>query len=529
MTKKLRLYFHTLRYLKSTQIRYRIFYALRLKWRKQTQFRPSVVELPKTYQSLQFMPSLPAGKQVVYQRNQFTFLNQTCSFEDNINWNESKYGKLWTYNLTYFEFLLLPNFPKSEGLRLIRDFIGQIENIQDGVEPFPVALRIMNWIKFLVEHKTKDTQIDHSLYQQLHRLLDHLEYHLLGNHLLENGFALLFGAYYFQSKKFYDEAKKILLPELKEQILSDGVHFELSPMYHQWMLYRVLDSYNLAINNHFFRDDFVQFLRQKAALMLGALQQLTFSNGNIALLNDSAFDIAPTTRQLSNYAKQLDVKSASTSLKASGYRRINHGRYELLIDVGNIGPSYIPGHAHSDTFSFILYVDGQAFITDTGISTYEANAIRQSERSTAAHNTVQVNGKEQSEIWSAFRVARRANITQLEEGKNWIAATHNGYRNMGVLHTRKFEWSENEIVISDHLTSSRKHSATAYLHFMPDISLRVSAQKIESQMGNITFAGESTEACQRKSYSFAPTFYRTIEANYVSIDFHRQLETRILL
>lgn len=35
-----------------------------------------------------------------------------------------------------------------------------------------------------------------------------------------------------------------------------------------------------------------------------------------------------------------------------------------------IGPDYIPGHAHADTFNYELRIDGVPFIVDTGISTY---------------------------------------------------------------------------------------------------------------------------------------------------------------
>ena len=85
-------------------------------------------------------------------------------------------------------------------------------------------------------------------------LLDNLEYHLLGNHLLENGFSLLFGAYYFQDENLYKKAKEILEKELNEQILDDGAHFELSPMYHQLMLFRVLDCINLVKHNQWIVD-----------------------------------------------------------------------------------------------------------------------------------------------------------------------------------------------------------------------------------------------------------------------------------
>lgn len=72
-------------------------------------------------------------------------------------------------------------------------------------------------------------------------------------------------------------------------------------------------------------------------------------------------------------------------------------KMELLADVGSIGPDYQPGHAHADTFNFVLYLNERPIIVDTGTSTYEVNEIRFYERSTAAHNTVVVAGKNSSE------------------------------------------------------------------------------------------------------------------------------------
>ena len=76
---------------------------------------------------------------------------------------------------------------KEQGLELIRKFISQISDNREGLEPYPISLRGINWIKFLTIHDISDKEIDFSLYAQYQILLDNLEYHLLGNHLLENG------------------------------------------------------------------------------------------------------------------------------------------------------------------------------------------------------------------------------------------------------------------------------------------------------------------------------------------------------
>ncbi|MBD3807929.1 MAG: prenyltransferase, partial [Epsilonproteobacteria bacterium] len=233
--------FNTVKYLKFTQVYFRILYFVRSRFRKISGFRYSFSKesdstLLKLINSCECYSS--------YKDSEFTMLNLSKKFSDGIEWNYSEYGKLWTYNLTYFEYL-----KEKEDVSLIYNFIENIASVKDGLEPFPVSLRGINWIKFLTKYQIKDKKIDNSLYAQYYILLDNLEYHLLGNHLLENGFSLLFGAYYFRDEKFYRKAREILEAELDEQILSDGAHFELSPMYHQIMLYRVLDCLNLVQSN----------------------------------------------------------------------------------------------------------------------------------------------------------------------------------------------------------------------------------------------------------------------------------------
>ncbi len=160
-----------------------------------------------------------------YSNKRFTFLNLSKEF-DKIDWNYSKFGKLWTYNLNYFDFLNQKGFSKREGKELIYDFIDNIEDIKDGLEPYPISLRGINWIKFLSRFDIKDKKIDDTLLAQYYILLDNLEYHLLGNHLLENGFSLLWGGIYFNDDKLLKKAEEILITRTSCNKYSvDGAHF----------------------------------------------------------------------------------------------------------------------------------------------------------------------------------------------------------------------------------------------------------------------------------------------------------------
>jgi hypothetical protein len=522
MWTKFSLYFHTLRYLKGQQIWYRLWYALR---KRLFPTRLPEVHPPPTGQ-LNFQPSLTAPNRIWQAPRTFSFLNQTHTFDTKIDWNFDHFGKLWTYNLTYFEFLNQENISREQGLTLLHDFIRQLPDIRDGLEPFPTSLRIIFWTRFLVKHAIQDAEIERSLYQQLHFLHKNLEYHLLGNHLLENAFALLFGAVYFNDDKILRKAKKLLQTQLNEQILPDGAHFERSPMYHQLMLYRLLDCVNILQNNATAAADLLPFLQQKASVMLSWLANVTFRNRDTPLVNDCAQGIAPTSAALFDYAERLGLKKADTTLGASGYRRFANAHYELIVDAGDIGPDYIPGHAHCDTLSFVLHIGDQPFLVDTGTSTYEANARRQLERATAAHNTVQIGDVEQSEVWGAFRVARRAKASILNETESSITATHDGYRRSGGQHTRTFRIENETIAIEDKVVFEKKKLPTkAYLHFHPDVKMEVQEQRVLTELAVIAF--ENALKIEIATYFYAPEFNKTIPAAMLTIWFEENLTTQI--
>ena len=528
--KQLEIYFHTLRFMKWQQIGYRAFYTIRSRYRKKTGFRYPLSKQAKA-QILSLKPSIEAPESYLSDKNgqKFIFLNLSHTFNNEIDWNFAEHGKLWTYNLNYFDFLQQPDFDKERGISLIKMFIANIDKSRDGLEPFPIALRGINWVKFLSREHIQEKDIDNALLAQYDILMDNLEYHLLGNHLLENGFSLLFGAYYFGDERLFDKAKEILIAELEEQILPDGAHFELAPMYHQIMLYRVLDCYNLMQQNTTFDDlQLKDMLEEKAVLMLGWLENMTYENGQVPKFNDTAEGIAPTSSELFAYGVRLGLEAKRVPLRESGYRKMKDERYELIVDVGDIGPDYIPGHAHSDTFNFELYVDKEPLIVDTGISTYESNMQRAYERSTAAHNTVMIDGQEQSEVWSSFRVARRAKIIDLTEDDRYVKATHDGYARLGILHTREVKSFSDRLEIKDILDSGidNFHEAIAYLHFAPGLELKLDNKNIISTK-HALFRFEGLKRLEIVDIVIAKGYNKLLPAKGVKLFFENELTTFI--
>ena len=57
------------------------------------------------------------------KKTSFTFLNISHDFSDQIDWNYKSYGKLWTYNLNYFDFLNQKKMSKESVVSIINDYI----------------------------------------------------------------------------------------------------------------------------------------------------------------------------------------------------------------------------------------------------------------------------------------------------------------------------------------------------------------------------------------------------------------------
>ena len=453
--------YNTLRHLKIKQVLYQVKYRL---------FKPKskLFNIEVKEPQLKLVGSIAKNK--CLDGDVFDFLNISSKFT---SWNDASNGMLWAYNLNYMDYLNQKNMSFEEGAKWIDKFIADLPTNKVGLDPYPIALRGINWIKFISKYgadipNDKLEQWNNSLYSQYKLLEKKLEYHLLGNHLLEDAYSLFIASIYFSDEKMYLKSSKLLRNELNEQILADGAHYEQSPMYHCILLDRLLDCCNVSFNNIRFESqvNINAFLREKTSQMLGHLSSIIYKDQTIPLLNDSANGIAPIPSDLFDYANRLSIEWEKIPMGDCGYRKMSSKRLECILDIGDIKASYQPGHSHADTFNYELRIDDAPFIVDTGISTYNKNERRQYERSTMAHNTVSVAGKDSSEVWGGFRVARRAKVKILKEKDSYISAVHDGYGKK-CLHYRIFELNEEYFEVVDRL--STKVSAVNLIHFAPNV------------------------------------------------------------
>ncbi|MCK9202618.1 MAG: heparinase II/III family protein [Gallionella sp.] len=477
---RLLLYFHTLRYLKPAQILGRLVFRLS---RRNPDQRPPPTLRPASG------TWIPCSRKISMSgASTFRFLSVTRELSVAGDWNRTDLPKLWLYNLHYFDDLNADGAPARAAWHqaLIARWIAENPPAAgNGWEPYPVSLRIVNWVKWALAGNVLETGGVHSLAVQARWLMGRLEWHLLGNHLLANAKALVFAGTFFagtEADAWRERGLEILRRQHAEQILHDGGHFERSPMYHAIILEDLLDLIQLALCWPSVVDAaLVTKWRLQAGLMLHWLAAMTHPNGEIALFNDAAMGIAPNSAALAAYGAALGLDAPAalqaplTRLAESGYVRMQKGDAMLIADVGEIGPDYLPGHAHADTLSFELSVFGQRLVVNSGTSEYGLGAERLRQRSTAAHSTVQIDGVDSSEVWSGFRVARRARPVGLAVSEDGdavveVACAHDGYRRLQgrPLHRRTWRMTAQGLRVSDAIDGDFGEAVARY-HFHPAV------------------------------------------------------------
>lgn len=405
---------------------------------------------------------------------------------DRLGWDCASVDKLLRYNLHYFDDLNARDSKARSDLQrdLVERWIrANPPGVGTGWEPYPVSVRLVNWIKWLMGGAQTERHWLDSIAAQARWLSERLEWHLLGNHLFSNAKALVFAGLCFEgaeAERLLGRGIEIMQRELDEQILADGGQFERSPMYHALALEDVLDTLNVvAALPHPVAEALQPELRATAGRMLYWLRCLTHADGSLGLFNDCAEGVAASLQELDRYAGELGVRAPPAPLEGmthfpqSGYVRAARGGAIALLDVAPVGPDYLPAHAHADTLSFELSVRGQRVIVNGGTSCYGAGEQRQRERGTAAHSTVQVAEADSSEVWSGFRVGRRARPGPVSIEARRVCCSHDGYRFLPGRpeHRRCWRIGLGELAVDDAVTTSEL-AATARYILAPGLRLR---------------------------------------------------------
>lgn len=430
----------------------------------------------------------------------FTFLNRTCHLPQP-DWNHRYESHLWNYQLHYFDYAvwcarLWIERGEARCWRLCRTLVESwLAHAQpgrcDGWDAYPTSLRVVNWIYaycLLAEHEAGTAFQNRwraSIYQQLDFLSRHVEYHLLANHLLKNAKALVIGGLFFahdqQGQRWLKLGQRLLWRELGEQVLPDGGHYERAPMYHaqtlgDWLeCFALLKVFGCLITTE-------STLAQRLQAMAGFLEAVSYADGTLALFNDSANTEETRPKPLLETAARIcnyKAGSAVATFPQTGYFiwQSGDGSEKLIVDAGPPSVAYNTAHAHCDLLSYELRFDGKPFIVDTGVHGYGGDPFRAYCRATLAHNTVQFDGREQSELWGTFRLARRAEVIAaevLDDITSWqFRGAYRPYYDRNLTHQRLIQRrATGEWVVTDTAHGSAVNEAESFLHLHPAIHVR---------------------------------------------------------
>lgn len=303
MLRTISLYFHTIRYLKCSQVLFQLWYPIKnLCFNSWYPYSKYVNANLLTFSNISTYSETGSYNSV---SKTFMFLNKKHTFSDSIDWQFMGQGKLWNYHLQYLNYLNDATTSISERNKVLIQLSESVNASAFKLEAYPVSLRIINTLLFYEYVTTDQESINRALFRQIHFLENNLEYHILANHLLENYIALCMAALYMNDDRLWNKCYAKLCSELEEQILADGAHHERSPMYHSIILYRLILLYQVLIKSNKRDYDRIRYFIQKMATWL-----VTFClpNGRYPLFQDSCISGAPPVSWISNTLSQLNIE-----------------------------------------------------------------------------------------------------------------------------------------------------------------------------------------------------------------------------
>jgi len=419
-----------------------------------------------------------------------------------------------------------------------------------------VSFRAISWIwafHFFKDSSSLTPELFQKAVKFLHLHGRHLEkylstYYSPNTHL--TGEAL--GLYYLgtqleifeRSKTWRKLGAEILFGELDRQIKADGVYFEQTTWYQRY----TADFYtHFFILKTFDTDDADKVLKEKLAdktqLLCDFLMQITLPDGTTPIIgDDDGGRCLPLSAAASNdfrgtlstgavifgrgdykYVAGVCAEETLWFLGAEGVRSYESlheskplqdskifadGGYfvmrdgwsetdnYLLVDCGEVG-ALSGGHGHADALAIETAVGGKTLLVDSGTYTYhESEEMRDSFRTTAAHNTLMIDGKSQSEPAGKFSWKTRADVSiqsQISEDRfDFFEGSHDGYERLenGATHQRSILFLKNDYwIMRDFVKTLGEHEYTLNFNFDENIN-----PSIENTKSDILCIGEAPES-----------------------------------
>lgn len=326
--------------------------------------------------------------------------------------------------------------------------------------PMEIALRSVSWMtaarSLMANGETGDGRLLGKLLTGAANMTEYLTRHESGfssanNHLVVEVAAVAIAGFLFSKQEWVARSLAVLGRELPRQVSADGVDMESSLHYHGFVLeayllvWREMKDAGMEMNP-LWRDRLGKMARFVAASRVADGVWCVFGDDDEARISDSGFGDADYFDRLLDLYASLSGEDAMRpapvrlTFPEGGYSFLREGDMFVGIDHAPLGFGSIAAHGHNDMLSFQLFCGGKPVLVDSGTYLYHTDRrMRDLLRSTRMHNTVSINGMEQSQMLGAFLWGKKAECRLLQTLPDGLTASVKGLS--GVTHTRSWKIS----------------------------------------------------------------------------------------
>jgi hypothetical protein len=417
-------------------------------------------------------------------------------------------------------------------------------------------LRALNWamaiesIHGAAGDDARLTRVYASLFDHGHFIARNLEnkYEVTSNHFLSNVVGLFGLAVFFgdlpSARHWRESCRGWLEQEMKVQVLDDGADYESSIPYHRLVAELFMSAARLAdVDGAPLSADYRNRLREMIEFLSatlrpdGKLPQVgDADDGRVHILSnyggwnpqDGRHLLAPAAAVFGEpawyqfedtwaqweaawWGLHLAVPDAPPPRRvaglfpSAGIAVIRNDRDYLLITNGVVGTNGFGNHKHNDLLSFEFHQAGVPLIVDPGSFVYTSNPeARNHFRSTAAHNTLAIDGEEQNEFkheW-LFRMFAKAVPEHVEfahdAAETRYRGRHNGYSRLQqpVVHERTLTLRAGTgvLTIHDYLDGHGPHDLAWRFQCAPGVDAAIDSGRVLLRAGDKLWSLQSRES-----------------------------------
>lgn len=373
------------------------------------------------------------------------------------------------------------------------------------------------------------------IYQHLHFIAGHYSrFSSANNHLIGEAAGVYIGAvtwpFWPQARRWRTQARRELTREALLQNARDGVNREQAIAYQQFVADFLLFA---ALAGRHNGDEFPREYWERLQAMIGFVASVIDVGGHVPMIGDADDGYVVTLSPAAGFCPYRSLLATGAALFGRGDYKAKAGDFDdksrwllgragveafervssappvdavgrafpeggyyilgcdfdtpdevrIVADAGALGYQRIAAHGHADALSFTLSFAGREFLIDPGTYAYHTEREwRNYFRGTAAHNTVRVDGEDQSVnggnfLWLHHAQARCVLWRQAPDQDRFVGV-HDGYRRLAdpVTHEREliFDKTRKRLQVIDSLRCQSRHQVELCWHFAEDVTVRVS-------------------------------------------------------